>query len=174
MKGIGATAGLILLLTSGLLFQSCGYRLAGGGILPENIRVIALKPFTNETSRTEIEQRVTEEIAVEFSKRGRYKVVTTVNGADALLSGSIYEYRTDPVQFTEEGRATRVQAVVSMRATLTDLGTDEILWSQSGLRFREQFDVPETGGFIDQETLALDEIARGAAGALVTSILEGF
>ena len=38
----------------------------------------------------------------------------------------------------------------------------------------EQFDVPETGEFFDQETLALDDIAAGAADVLVTSILEGF
>ena len=58
VKRLGLAGGLLWLLSSSLLLQGCGYRLAGGGILPESIRVIALKPFTNETSRTEIEQRV--------------------------------------------------------------------------------------------------------------------
>ena len=63
---------------------------------------------------------------------------------------------------------------MSIQASLREVASDEILWSQSGLIFREQFDVPETGEFFDQETLALDEIARGAAGVVVTSIFEGF
>ena len=41
-------------------------------------------------------------------------------------------------------------------------------------RFREQYDIQESGEFFDEVTLAMDDIATGAAGALVTSILEGF
>ena len=69
----------------------------------------------------------------------------------------------------------RVETAVRLQATLRDLRTGATLWSQSGLVFREQYDVPETeAAFFDQETLALDEIARGASGALVSSIFEGF
>jgi hypothetical protein len=64
---------------------------------------------------------------------------------------------------------------VLLRATLRDLKTDQVLWQQANLPFREQYDVPESAlDLSDTETLALDEIARGAAGALVGSILEGF
>jgi TolB-like protein len=154
----------------------CGYRLAGGNtFLPPHVRVIVITPFENQTTRPEIEQRVTEEVAREFAKRGGYKVVAETAGADALLEGAVTDLRTNPVQFNEEGRATRVETVVLIRATLRDLASDQVLWSQAGLPFREQYDVPESQTeFVDQESLALDEIARGAAGALVSSILEGF
>jgi len=102
-------------------------------------------------------------------------VVTDPAGADALLEGAITDFRTNPVQFNAEGRATRVETVVLLRATLRDLKTDQVLWQQANLPFREQYDVPESAlDLSDTETLALDEIARGAAGALVGSILEGF
>ena len=140
------------------------YRLVGrGSVLPERIRVIALFPFDNRTTRPEIEQRITEEIARELAKRGSYRVVPERSGADALLEGAVTGLRTDPVQFNPEGRATRVETVVTIQAMLRDLSNDEILWNQSGLVFREQYDVPETeAGFFDEETLALEEIARGA------------
>ena len=64
--------------------------------------------------------------------------------------------------------------IVTLEATLRDLSSDTVLWSQSGLIFREQYDVKSAEDISDQEIVALDEIARGAAGALVTSILEGF
>ena len=128
------------------------------------IKLIALK----------IEQRVTEEVAALISRRGRYKVVTSISDADAVLEGAVSSYLTNAVQFGSSGRATRVEAVVQIQATLRETATDSILWSQAGLIFREQFDVPDTGAFFDQETLALDDIARGVANTLVNSIFEGF
>lgn len=160
---------------AGVALCGCGYRLAGSNsFLPETVRAIEIKPFENRTTRPEIEQRVTEEVARELSRRGRYRVVTDRSSADALLEGAITSYRTSPVAFDAEGRASRVEAVVIVSATLRDLSTDGVLWNQEGLVFREQFDIQEAGEFIDNEDIALDVIARGAAGALITSILEGF
>jgi len=167
----GATLGLLLATLS------CGYHLSGTGAastLPEHLTVFVVQPFTNMTTRPEIEQRVTEEVAALISRRGRYKVVASLSEGDAVLSGAISSYVTNAVQFGSSGRATRVEAVVQIQATLREIATDEILWSQAGLLFREQFDVPDTGTFFDQETLALDDIARGVANTLVNSIFEGF
>ncbi len=160
---------------------SCGYTLSGYGssVLPEGISIVALIPFENRTQRPEIEQRVTEAVAAELSRRGRSKsgrlrVVTQVGQADAVLEGAVTRYRTRSVQFASNGRATRIEIEVLLQATLRVRETDTILWSQSGLIFKEQFDVPPTGEFFDQETLALDDIARGVAQVLVSSIVEGF
>jgi hypothetical protein len=169
---------LALALLFGLCGSGCGYRLAGtagsGSVLPERIKIVAVLPFENRTSRPEIEQRVTEEVSRELSKRGSYSVITDADRADATLEGAIVGYSTSNVELGSGGRATRMEAVVVLQATVRERQDDAVLWSQSGLVFREQFDVPESGDFVDQETVALDEIARGAAGALVTSILEGF
>ncbi len=172
IRRITAVCAILIVLLGA---SACGYRLAGtSDIIPEHIRTIAVLPFDNRTERPEIEQRVTEEVTRELSKRGQFRVITDGAVADAILEGAITSYKTAPVQFSSEVRATRQEAVVTIRATLREGSNDEILWSQNGLIFREQFDVPEEGEFFDQETLALDDIARGAAGALVTSIFEGF
>ena len=167
---------LAFVLLGMVLTTACGYGLQGtSSALPESIRIIVLLPFENHTTRPEIEQRVTEETARQLASRGRYRVVTDREGADALLEGAIIGFRTNPVQFNAEGRASRVETIVSIQASLRDLSSDEILWSQSGLLFRSQWDVPATeAGFFDQETVALEDIARGAAGTLVSSIFEGF
>jgi outer membrane lipopolysaccharide assembly protein LptE/RlpB len=150
----------------------CGYKLAGGNtFLPERIRVIMVSPFENRTQRPDIEQRVTEEVARELSKRGHYKVVTERATADALLEGAITDYRSNPVQLDAQGRATRMETVVTLEATLRDLSSEKVLWAQSGLVFREQYDVQQE---VRDETIALELIARGAAGALVSSMFEGF
>lgn len=165
-----AASALVLLCIVG-----CGYRLSGGkNPLLKDVDVIAVLPFDNRTDRPEIEQRVTEETAQELAKRGSYRVGTDPAAADAVLVGAITNYLTVPVQFTGGGRATRVESTVIIEATLRNTANDEVLWSQAGLVFKEQYDIPESGEFFDQETVALDDIARGAAGRLVTSILEGY
>jgi hypothetical protein len=170
---LAAVAALAALVPAG-----CGYRLAGGNtFLPPHIQVIVVLPFENRTTRPEIEQRVTEEVARELSKRGRYKLVTDRATADAVLEGAVTSYRTQAVEFGADARASRIEAVVTLQATLRERASDAVLWSQDGLVFREQFDVEATGQesvFLEEESVALDEIARGAAGLLVTSILEGF
>ncbi len=171
-----AAVGLpVLLLLVLPVLSGCGYALVGrGSVLPKYVKTVAINSFENRTTRPEIEQRVTEEVAREFSQRGRYRIVSDPKSADVVLDGAIQSWRTRPIQFSSAGRATRVETVVSIQATLRETRTDDILWNQSRLIFREQYDIQEAGEFFDEETLALDDIAQGAAGALVTSILEGF
>jgi TolB-like protein len=172
-----APAAILLAVSIVATLTHCGYRLAGtgtGSVIPEHVKVLVVLPFENRTTRPEIEQRVTEEVARELSKRGRYEVITDRGEADAMLEGAITSYRTSPVEFGDESRASRVEAVVTMQAALRDMQSDDVLWTQNGVVFREQFDVDDTENFFDEESIALDRIARRAAGALVTSILEGF
>ena len=154
----------------------CGYRLAGtGSFLPKNIKTIAVAPFENRTGRPEIEVRVTEGVSRELSRHGGMKIVTDKALADAYLEGAVTDFHTTPVQFNATGRATRLETTVVLRASLRDLASGEILWSQSNLLFRDQYDVQQQeANYFDLETLALDTLARGAAQTLVNSITEGF
>lgn len=169
----GAVFGSLALLAATLVQAGCGYKLSGGVSLPPHIRAVAVQPFDNRTTRPEIEQRVTEAVTAELNKRSRIRVTTGATDADAVLEGAITSYRTTPVQFGSSGRQNRTEAIVTLQATLRDTTNDTVLWSQSGLVFKEQFDVVESGAFFDQETVALDDIARGAAEVLVTSMVEG-
>ena len=154
----------------------CGYKLAGTGtFLPPNIKTIAVAPFENRTGRSEVEVRVTEAVARELSRHGSTKVVSDKSAADAYLEGTVTDFRTSPVQFNSEGRATRLESTVVLRASVRDLASGEILWSQANLMFRDQYDVQqEQVDYFDEETLALETLARGAARTLVNSITEGF
>jgi TolB-like protein len=154
----------------------CGYALVGTtSVLPERVKIIAVLPFENRTNRPEIEQRVTEEVATQLSRRRRYSVVTDRGSADAVLEGAVTAYRTTPVQFTADGRASRVEVMVTVQAALRETQTDEVLWSQAGLIFKEQYDLPpEPTEFFDRESAAQTEIAEGVAEVLVASIFEGF
>jgi TolB-like protein len=154
----------------------CGYKLAGTGtFLPPTIKTIAVAPFENRTARPEIEVRVTEAVARELSRHSGLKIVTDKDAADAYLEGAVTDFRTTPVQFNAEGRATRLETAVVLRASLRDLKSGETLWSQANLLFRDQYDVQQAqADYFDLETTAMDGLARGAARTLTESITEGF
>jgi TolB-like protein len=172
----GAARCLAVAAAAAALLSGCGYRLAGTGtFLPKNIRSVAVAPFENRSARPEIDIRTTEAVTRELSRRGGFKVVTGTSGADALLEGVVSDFRTTPVQFNDQGRATRLETAVVLRASLREVATGTILWNQSNLVFRDQYDVQQSDvNYFDLETLALDELARGAAQTLVNSITEGF
>lgn len=155
---------------------SCGYRLAGGNrLLPAHVHSIAIPPFQNITSRSEIEQRITEQLLEEFIRRGRFHTQADPAGADAVVEGVVTSFSTQPIQFTAQGKATKFEVTIQARVAMTDLTTQTVLWSQDHFIFRGQYDVPESGrAFFDREILALDQIARDFARTIVTSILEGF
>lgn len=170
----------LLPVVAAALLTGCGYHLAGHGdvssVLPAGTRIVGIPPLRNETDQPEIELRVTEALVDEFVRRGRYETRATADGADVVLEGAITGYRLSPVSLTTRGRADRFEVVVTARIRLVQRGAmDTVLWSQNYFVYREQYDVPETpaAGF-EREIVAVEEVARGVARSVITSMLEGF
>ncbi len=173
MRSPAIATALLCLVSAGI---SCGYRLAGRNqLLPPSVKVIAIPPFENHTRRTEIEQRITEQVTATFIQRGGYRVTGTAAGADALLKGEVTGYDVTPVSVSQEGRATRYEVVISASVDLVELPDNRTLFRSSHFVFKKQYDVEgSAANFFDQEIVAIDEIARDFAQSVVSSILEGF
>ncbi len=163
-----------LALVAGL--AGCGYHLSGrsSGALP-GIHTVGIPTFENRTSRPELEQRVTEHVIDEFTTRGRVRIVPGEEGAQAVLKGTILSYTVNPVSISELGRATRYEIMITAHVLLREVGTDRILWEDDHFLFKRQYDLPATPqSFVDQEIVAIDDVATDFARGVVTSILEGF
>ena len=166
---------LVLAAVLGLA-PACGYHLAGhGSTLPTGVHSVGIPVFVNKTSRPELEQRVTEHVVDEFTTRGRVRILPGEEGADAVLRGTLYSYATAPVVINEQGRARRYEILITARVVLSQAATDKILWEDDHFLFKQQYDVPESAAtFVDQEIVAIDQVAGDFARSVVTSILEGF
>jgi Lipopolysaccharide-assembly len=167
---------VILSLLAGFALPACGYHLAGKGTtLPSSVRSVGIPIFDNRTSRPELEQRVTEHVIDEFTTRGRVRILPGEEGADAVLRGALLTYTTTPVVLNPEGRATRYEILITARVALSEPATDKILWADDHFLFKQQYDVPQLSvTFVDQEIVAIDDVATDFARSVVTSILEGF
>jgi hypothetical protein len=79
------------------------------------------------------------------------------------------------VVINEQGRARRYEIMITARVVLNETRTDKVLWEDDHFLFKRQYDVPDTSvTFVDQETVAVDEVATDFAQSVVSSILEGF
>jgi outer membrane lipopolysaccharide assembly protein LptE/RlpB len=165
-----------LLVAVASIVPACGYHLAGrGNTLPPTVKSIGIPIFVNKTSRSELEQRVTEHVIDEFTSRGRVRILSGEEGADAVLNGTLYSYTTTPVILNQQGRAQRYEILITARVVLTEATTDHVLWEDDHFLFKRQYDVAATSfGFLDQEIVAVDDVATDFARSMVSSILEGF
>lgn len=169
--------GALAALTGG-----CGYALAGrGSFLPADITTVGVPALENSTTFFQVEDVLSEKIRAEFIGRGTYTVLPDAAGADAVLSGQVTGISVQPVGFTETQLASRYLFTVSMKVSFTDTRTNEVLWSNDSLTFREEYELSTRGvtglegaTFLDQERSAFDRIATDVARTVVTAILEAF
>jgi RNase P/RNase MRP subunit p29 len=160
-----------------LLLSSCGYHIAGhSDLLPQTIKTIAIPAFANGTTRYKLTDRLPEAISREFLTRTRYKVVSDVNQADAVLRGTVINYSAystifDPVK----GRATAVELHVTMQVSLTDRATGKVLFSRPSFEVREQYEISvDPSQYFEESDAALDRVSQQVARQVVSAVLENF
>jgi len=174
-----ATAAVIL---AACLSGSCGYALAGrGSFLPASIQTIGIPNFGNRTPYLSVEQVLTQRVRTEFIGRGKYKVLPTDTGVDAVLKADITNLAMLPSSFDEEQQANQYVVTVSVSAQLVESGTQKVLWQNPNQTYREEYSVASGGSsaadpaaFFGQSSNALERLAGNFAQALVTAILEAF
>jgi outer membrane lipopolysaccharide assembly protein LptE/RlpB len=166
----------VALAVAALAMVACGYHLSGrGSTLPEHVRRLAVPLFENETRQPDIAQRITEQVADEFVRRGDYAITSSGDEAEAILQGAVAGYRSRPVVIDQDGRATRYEIEVQVRAELRDLVQDVTLWKDDHYVFRQQYEVePEEQDYFDRSIVAIELVSRDVARSMVATILEGW
>ena len=157
----------------------CGYALAGrGSFLPVDIKTVAIPPVENRTPFQRIELPVTQKIRDEFIGRGKFKLADLAD-ANAVLRAEIVSVTVQPIGLNEQQLGSRYLATMVVKASFARTVTNEVLWSNDALIFREEYDLSirgpiEASSFVDQQGSAVQRIATDVARTLVTAIVEAF
>lgn len=165
-----------LLLAAVSVLGGCGYHSAGrASRLPQNLHVLAVPVFINQTQTYRIEQIFTHDVVREFIGRTRYRVVTSATDADATLKGTVLSAQASPLTYdAQSGRISSAVVTVTMKVTLADK-TGRVLFENPNFSFREQYQVSrEVTSFFNEETPALQRMSQDFARTLVSDILEAF
>jgi outer membrane lipopolysaccharide assembly protein LptE/RlpB len=155
----------------------CGYHTAGHtATIPDNVRIIAIPAFVNQTQTFKIEQTLTAAVVKEFVTRTHYHVINQMSDdADAALRGTVLASYTTPLTYdSQTGRAASVMVVISMKVSLLDK-QGKVLYQNPSYLFREQYEVPrDLNSFFEEDSPAFQRLSRDFAQTLVSNILEGF
>ena len=156
----------------------CGYRLANRSVagLPAPIRTLAVPTFRNETFRFKIEQSLTAAVIRELLARTSYRVQSSGEGSDAILNGAVTAIYSSPIVFDpNSGRATEVLITVSLRVSLENASTHEILYEANDLVFREPYQIgSDPAIYFGEDQPALERLSRQVAASLVSTLIGNF
>jgi len=154
---------------------ACGYRLRGtGSSLPPRIRTVSVPVFKNQTTRFELDVKLTRAVVNELVARGKVAISADPAAADAVLEGEITGFRAAPIAFSGANQADRYNITVTAKIVLKDRLSAEPLFSNPAFVYQQEYEVPPGTSFESLETEAIDKIAEKFARSLVVSILEGF
>jgi outer membrane lipopolysaccharide assembly protein LptE/RlpB len=154
----------------------CGYALVGrGSNIPVEVRRVQLLPLENLTPRSQVDQILTRALSTELVNRHRFEVLSSPEGADAVLSGKVSSFTLSPVTFDDEGRGTEYEIAIVVSVEFKQVAPETVLYKNDSYLFRSSYEVQASElGFQDRETPAIEATAKDFAETLVTDLLEGF
>jgi len=122
-----------------LAFSGCsptlGYGFKNGGA-PQGLKTIAILPFDNETSSSDLPRELTDALREAIEKRLGLRSATEER-ADAVVRGKITRYDLDvPVAISADRRqstTTRRRLAISLDIQFVVQSTGKIWWQRSGL-----------------------------------------
>lgn len=173
---------LVAVVASALLFSGgCGYALVGKGVTTDaSIKKIGVPLFKDTTGKS-LDQKITQKVTEELLRRGRFEVVPTATGVDAVVEGELVNYNAVPVGFTgpddagNRSQAGRYAITLTARVRYTKVGAAEPIWSSDSFSFRDEYDIgSDAGSFLDREEQSVERLTTQFARNLVAAMLEAF
>ncbi|MEJ7849619.1 MAG: LptE family protein [Pyrinomonadaceae bacterium] len=164
----------LLMVVSG--FTEC-YKAVTNSGMPKHIRTIAVPAFQFEAKglRYRVESRLTEAVTKEIIKRGNgLKVQGALEGADAVVEGTVRDFSFTGVLLDRDGRARVYEVTVIIAVTVRDLKENKILYDNQNFLFRDSYEFSEDPrSFFNEEDPAVERIARAFAESVVSTIVNG-
>ena len=167
-----------LILTLALLSTSgCGYHSVGASShLPASVRTLAVPAFTTRAQAFHTEFAFTQAVIRELNTRTRYQIINHDSpDADATLHGIILSQSSSPLTYdSTSGQTSSYLITITARVTLT-ARDGHVLYQNDALPFREQYQsTQDTTSFIQEDSPAVQRVARDFAQTIVAAILESY
>ena len=169
-------AALGSMLVCGLTL-GCGYHTAGSAThVPADVRTMAVPIFVNKTQAYQTEFVFTGAVIHELNARTKYEITTADHAdADATLHGTILSQSIAPLTYdTATGQSSSYLVTVTAAVVLT-ARDGRVLYSNSNLTFRQQYQsTQDLASFIQEDSPAVNRMAKEFAAAVVSDMLESF
>ncbi len=167
----------IILLTVLALFLntagSCGYKFAGGGLLPGKTKRVTVKMFENNTSESGVENIFANALSVEITAKSDSEVVS-IEDSDAYFKGIVKSISISTLTRTADDAVIerKITAVIDLKMVDNE---GNLLWFIKDFQGREEYMVT-TENLTDMasRTKELTKIAERMAQKVVSIMLDDF
>lgn len=161
-----------------LLLAGCGYHTANTAThIPANTRVIDVPIFKNHTQGYHVELTLTEAVLKELQSRTAFKTVSTDDPgeADAVLQGDVTNITVYPLTYdSTTNQSSSYEIQVTARVRLTDK-RGKVLYQNGSYLFRQQYEsTQDLVSFLQEDSAAMQRLARDFAHNLVADLTESF
>ncbi len=171
MKKILVYAGFIYVC----FLSGCGYHFIGqDSEVLSSVNAIAIPYFANKSYQSGLERYVTEALVDEFV-RSRIVSVVTEGDADAVIRGTIEDFRQFVVSVDKDNKALEYRTMLTLDVTLERKDTGEVLWRNRRLVHFEDYRVSNEIATTEanrEEAIRLASLEL--AKRIHNSIVEGF
>lgn len=124
------------------LLPACGYTLAGSQRrVPGDIRSVAVGEFRNESRQVGLGKTLAFAVEREFYEHGSLPLRERPADGEALISGTIREFKTRPVAFNSDEEALEYEARMVLDVVLTRQSDGAVLWKGSRMQAIEDYAV---------------------------------
>lgn len=165
-------------LLSALLLTGCGYHTAGSAThLPPSITTINVPIFQTQVENYHTEVAFTQAVVHQLTSRTRDRITTSNSPrpGDAVLHGAILTETYTPLTYNSQtGQSSSYLITITASVVLT-AADGQVLYRNDHFLFRSQYqETADLTTFIQEDSPAVQRIARDFAGALVSDIMESF
>ncbi len=154
----------------------CGYHAVGAAThLPPEVRTIAVPVFATRAQQFHTEFAFTQAVIRELNTRTKYRLVEDGDNADATLTGTILSETASPLTYDSSSGQTSSYLITLTAQVVLTAHDGRVLYRNNALAYRDQYQsTQDQGGFLQEDSPAVQRIARDFAQTLVSNLLESF
>ena len=142
-------------------------------ILPANIKSIAVRPFANETSQPDINNKLWLATTDEFIRDGRIAYTDNEKNADGVVVGTIRQYKETALSYDTNLVPLEYQLWIIMDLKFLDVKNNQYLWHEPYIEEKLRY-FAETAPGGETVEQAREELWGRFANDIVRRTIEGF
>ena len=142
-------------------------------ILPEHIKDIYIRPFSNNTTQYGLEDKFTLAVVDEFIRDGRWAIINQETEADGMLVAEITKYIKEPLTYDASMVVQQYKLWILVNVYFVDKVNNVTLWEEPNMEgIQIYYDASSPGGRTEEEVVEI--IWENMARDIVKRTVEGF
>lgn len=162
------------LLLCALLLGGCGYHRPGQGENLGQVNSLQVQFFANQTYEPFLENILTNAVTQRFLRTRRWRLVEDPARADAVFSGTVVDYHSDPVSFDANDNVLEYRAQIKAAGELRRQEDGRVLW-KGALSWSEEYPGSlDKARQEDEKRIAINSIAQRLAEEFYFHLTDNF